>query len=129
MTDAVIALYNPTIIINNRQIVFKPNSVTITLGKGESKQEALSGGAGFIEMAYSEDVSTKIGKLKGMLESTTENIELVRVWKELLNGLTITITDRNFTGTFRFMAMINDPEFQMKSEPEVEVEFHGAPIL
>ena len=126
---AVIALFDPEININNRQIVFKPNSVTIVLGKGESKQEALSAGNGFVESAYSEDVSTKISKIKAMLESTTENIELFRGWKSALNILSITIHDRDFTGSFRNMAMVNDPEVQLKSEPEIEIEFHGDQII
>jgi hypothetical protein len=126
---AEIALFDPQIIINNRQMVFKPNSVTITLGKGESKVEALSAGGGFIETAYSEDVSTKISKIKGMLETTGESIGLVRGWKESLNMMSITIHDREFNGSFRNMAMVNDPEIQMKSEPSIEVEFQGDPII
>lgn len=122
-------LYNPEIVINNGQIVFKPNTVTFVLGKGETKVEALSAGGGFVETAHSVDVSTKISKFKVMVETTDENITLIRQWKEIIGNMSITISDEEFHITFRNVSMINDPEIQVKSEPEIEVELHGDPAI
>jgi hypothetical protein len=123
------ALYDPHILINDEQIVFKPNSVTVVSGLGEVKVEALSSGGGFVETVHTEDVSTKISKLKAMLSNTDENQEKIRTWKTLVGQNKITISEGEFHSSLRQVSMINDPESQFKSESEIEIEFNGSPAV
>jgi hypothetical protein len=122
-------LFNPEIVIQNKKIVFKANSFKLKLGQGEIKVEALSGGGGYIETAHTEDVSTKVSEFSGMLSSTTENYEFCRQLKQLVGGISITISEGDFHASLRNMSLVNDPELQFKTEPEVEFQFKGDPVL
>jgi len=118
-------LYNPKVIINNKQIYFKPNSVTTVDGLGETSVEALSAGGGSITTAHSEDVSTKVSVVKAKLDNTTENAELIRGWKTLIGANFITVQEKDYRGVFFHMSLTTDPEKEFKNLPEVEVEFKG----
>lgn len=125
-----VGLYNPDIVINNQKIVFRANSVEITEGKGEAKVEALSGGAGIVVTGHSEDVSTKIGKVKFIMYVNDKTREEVRTWKSLpLASINISVSERDSHFTFRHMTMTTDPSLMLNSAPEVEVEFQGDPAI
>jgi hypothetical protein len=122
-------LFDPTIVIDNRHITFKPNTVKLKLGKGEIKVSALSGGAGFIETVHSEDVSTKINELTAMIANRPESAELVRQWKERIGLIKITISQNDYSISLRNCSLTNDPEFTFKPDSEVEIKFQGDPAL
>jgi len=132
---AVIGLYNPDVIINNKKLVFKANSVEVTDGLGEAKVEALSGGAGVTVTAHTEDVSTKVGKFKGVLfpnvnQGGLDVREEVRSWKAApLASNSISVSQDDVHYSFRNMTLITDPTAKLDSAPEVEIEFHGDPAI
>jgi len=122
-------LYDPTVVINNRQYYFKPNTFTYIAGLGETSVEALSGGGGTVTTAHSEDVSTKVSHVKGMIDVNRTNIENVEALKNLIGLCVITVHEKDFQKVFVNMSMTNDPENSFKVNPEMPVEFKGDPVL
>jgi len=122
-------LYDPTVVINNRQYYFKPNTFSYIGGLGETSVEALSGGGGTITTAHSEDVSTKVSHVKGMLDLNRTNIENIEALKNLIGLCVITVHEKDFQKVFVNMSMTNDPENAFKVNPELPVEFKGNPVI
>lgn len=122
-------LYDPTIIINNRQIFIKANSGELIEGLGEVTVTALSAGGGVTKTQHAEDISTKVSHLKFKMENSDENIELKRGWKVLVGLNKITIHDKKFTGSIRNCSLTNDPNSMFNTEGEMDFEFKGDVVI
>ena len=123
-------LSNPTIKINNEIVTIKPNSFSFDVGKGEKKVSGVSVGAGATGVAISDDVSTRIGKMKMSFFTTPENVARFRQWKSatISEGNTITASEENFTLIGKYMQIINSPDIMIGTDESFEVEFHGLPL-
>lgn len=122
---SVIALANPTIVINNLHIGVVPNETTYTEGFGEQKMRVRSGGAGAIESVYTNDVETNLSMVKFQIYSDTPYLELARGWKALLNANIISITDDDFSRHLIDAAVTNNYEVGLGASSTVELEWHG----
>ena len=122
---SVIALANPTIIVNNLHIAVVPNETVYTEGFGEQKMRVRTGGGGNIESVYSNDVETNLSMLKFHIYSTIDYLELARGWKALLNANLISITDDNFSRHLIDAALTNNYEVGLGASTTVELEWHG----
>lgn len=124
-----ITLYDPTVVINNRQYYFKPNTFSYIGGLGDVTVEALSGGGGTITTAHSEDISTKVSHVKGTIDLNRTNIENIEALKDLIGLVVITVQEADLKKVFVNMSLTNDPENMFKTSPEMAVEFKGDPVL
>ena len=124
-------LTNPTVKINNVTMTPKANSVTVTSGKGEKTVKGVSAGGGFSDVAVSEDIETRVGKIKMSFYTTKDNTELLRTWQAIdLNiGNVISVTEDDFHAVMVSAIVINDPELMMGVDESFEVEFHGRPTI
>lgn len=124
-----VQLYDPALVINNKQYYVKPNTFSYIGGFGEVSVEALSGGGGAITTAHSEDVSTKVSHVKFTLDLSRTTIENVEALKNLIGLCVITVHEKDFQKVFVNMSMTNDPENAFKVNPELPVEFKGDPVI
>ena len=124
-------LIYPTVKINNVTVTPKANSVSIASGTGEKTVKGVSSGGGFVDVAVSEDVETKIGKIKMSFYTTQENMELVRGWQstDISIGNVISVTEDDFHAVLTGGVIINDPEMMIGVDESFEVEFHGRPTI
>jgi hypothetical protein len=124
-------LSNPTVKINNVVVMPKANSVSIASGKGEKTVKGVSSGGGFVDVAVSEDVETKVGKIKMSFPTTQENIEILRSWQsiDISIGNVVSVTEDNFHAVMVGAIVINDPEMMIGVDESFEVEFHGRPTI
>lgn len=124
-------LTNPTVKINNVTVTPKANSVSVVSGKGEKTVKGISSGAGFVDVAISEDIETQVGKIKMSFYTTADNIELLRGWQSIdLNiGNIISVTEDDFHSVMVGAIVINDPEMMIGVDESFEVEFHGRPTI
>lgn len=118
--------------INNEQIAYTADTLSFSLGKGEAQQRAATAGGGQVELIYSQDLSTKIGMVKVSMPSTEANIALVKQWKSNRNQNVIELagdSSTQFTATFSQMALVNDPEFNLSTDGNIELDFQGNPAV
>jgi hypothetical protein len=123
-------LSNPTVRINNVNVLPKANSVTVKLGKGEKSVVGVSAGGLDSSQVVSENVETRCGEIKMSFHSTIENYENLRTWLSIdLNvGNTISVTEDDFHAVMTGGIIINDPEVPLGNEETFEVHFKGSEI-
>lgn len=128
---AIKLLTNPTVMVNNVLVMPKANSVSVVSGKGEKTVKGISSGAGFTDVVVSEDVETKVGKIKMSFYTAEDEIELLRAWQSMdLNiGNTVSVTENDYHAVLTGGVVINDPEQMIGADESFEVEFHGRPII
>lgn len=125
----VIALTNPTLLINDVNIGIVPNNLSYTEGFGEQNMRVRSGGGGSIETVFSSNVETNLSTIKFQIYPTSDILNSPRAWKALRNDNVISISDVDFNRTFVFCALINDYEIPFGSDTVVELEWNGAPAI
>ncbi|MGD9276251.1 MAG: hypothetical protein PVJ67_03710 [Candidatus Pacearchaeota archaeon] len=119
-------LSNPTIRIDNIVIVPKANTTMINNGFGEKKVTGISSGGGTSGIAVSEDVSTRIGKIKFALFTTPQNLEYLRTWQsvDIAVGVSISVSEGTFSVSGQNCVVINNPDANIGVDESFEVEFH-----
>ena len=123
---------NPTIMVNNNLIAFKPNSVSYNEGLGEQTLRVESTEGGNITQVYTDNIEMKKSKIKFSMLPTIKNIEFARQWKILANFNVITlsgidnITKQTLTRTFASCALINNYNINLTNDVYIEIEFEGA---
>ena len=123
---ALQTLSNPVVNVNGADVGIVPNSVSYKRGTGDRKIKSQATG-GVSQPIVTIDAETKISVVKFKMHNTEANFTLVEEWSAL-NGVTVTLTEGVlFSAVFNGMIIINDPEFTLGVDGEVEVEFNGAP--
>lgn len=126
MASSDIVLANPLVEINNETIPVVPNSVRYTEGFGEQTMRTQSVGNGNVKNVYAQNVETRMSTFSCTMESTPQNIALIRTWKSNGNGnvIVVTSTGSNFSRTFLEAALTNNYEVGLGSDKNIELEFH-----
>lgn len=125
MTEAI---YGADLIVNNEKVDYVPNSLTITLGKGERNLMPLVNGTAGVTVVYSEDISTKKSKVMFDLPTTADNLELVTGWLNNRNANVVSVVNgEEVSLAFLQATVINDPEFATGNEPTVSIEMEALP--
>jgi len=122
-----IILFDPEIRINNSTVATIANSIKIIWGNGESSLIAQSVGNGAVQHVYSENVETKIAKLKFSLASTSENMDLIITLKNNRNTnyIVLNSSTSNKSIVMKNVALTNDPEMSLSNEGQMDLEFVG----
>jgi hypothetical protein len=123
-------LNNIAILVNNDIIAYEANTLSYADGFGEfSVRNAVVGG-GQTEQIFSEDLATKFGMVKFSLPSTNDSAKLVRDWKSNRNNNVVEImsaTGGDFTRIFTQASIQGDPEVNLSTDGNVEIEFKSNP--
>lgn len=119
-----------TILVNNKQIAYTPDSLSWKDGFGEySIRNAVVGGGGS-EQIFSKDLSSKNGMVKFSMPSTEENETNKRSWKANDNNNVVELigpSGSTFAKIFTSAAIIDDPETSAATDGNIEIEFLSAP--
>jgi hypothetical protein len=135
MAESTKIISAPYVAINGQPIGVQPNSVTYTLGKGEQSVKSVSLGGGSTTTIYSDNVDTKVSKLKFKLYSTIDAQNLLKIWSNDGNSLLVQIAGIDETSgqdlslTFQKAAFVTDPEIALKESGDVEIEIHSEPVI
>lgn len=123
-------LANPVVRINNVIITIKPGSASFDLGKGEEKVSGVSVGGGASSVAISDDVTTRVGKMKVTVFTTGENIQRFRDWKSVPIGAgnTVSFTEDNTHIVGKNMRLVNSPDMKIGVDESFDLEFNGSPL-
>lgn len=124
-------LNNVAVFVNNDIIAYEANTLSYSDGFGEfSVRNAVIGG-GQTEQVFSEDLATKFGMVKFSMPSTEDAAELVRIWKNNQNNNVIELQSSSggaqFTRIFTQASIQGDPEVNLSTDGNVEVEFKSNP--
>lgn len=124
-------LNNVAVFVNNDIIAYEANTLSYADGFGEfSVRNAVIGG-GQTEQVFSEDLATKFGMVKFSMPSTEDAAELVRIWKNNQNNNVIELQSSTggaqFTRIFTQASIQGDPEVNLSTDGNVEVEFRSNP--
>lgn len=121
---------DPQIRINNETYQVVPNTIKVDLGLGDSKVMMQSAGNGDVSQVYSEDVTTKVGKVRLSVYATAEQITAIRALKanKNTNYISITDADSELTLVMKNAALVKTPEINFSSEGQIELEFEGNPV-
>ncbi len=121
-------LSNPSLVVNNDTIAYKPNSISYKKGLGEKDVKAQTAGGKSVSVVVVVNAETMISECKFKLENTATNINYVETWaNSLANG--IELSEGEITVSFTDMVLVTDPEFSLGADGELELEFKGAPVL
>ncbi len=131
---ADIILNDPQVTLNDELFAIVGNSVSFTTGDGERSVKAAGTGGGKSVMTISENVETKLSTAKFSVFTTVENVDRVdQAIKRLNNNvLVFTGTDtfgNRMTKTFTNAIVINDPEFNLQQDGQIDVEMSSDPVV
>lgn len=119
----------PSVYVDEVLMGIMPNSVSYTDGKGLSKVDAQSSGAGVVVPVFSQDAETFLSTIKFELYNTVEAINAVRSWRSNFTPhvVYIDMNDPNTSETVTFAECVitNDPEYELKATGKISVEFKG----
>ena len=124
-----VALSVPQVSVNGNAIEIKPNSLSYISGKGEAKTRVASGGGARVSIYSTQDVTTMFSTIKFIMFTTDENIDLVETWKDRFDSNTVSFTEKGVNKTQNNALIMNDPDFAIGVEGEVEVTFTGRPLI
>ena len=126
---ALHVLSNPNVQVNDVTIALVPNSFSYKKGQGQKSVRAQSAGGNAIEIVVAENAETKKSMVKFKLYNTEENFNLVGGWAENINGNTIRLSEGELQLSYRSMVVIDDPEYMIGADGDLEITFEGTPVL
>jgi len=124
----IIALADPSVVINNEPFAVVPNSVKFTEGAGEQTMRAASIGGGSVQQVYSNNIETNFSKVTLEVYNDIDTINDLRAIKKNMNSNAIIVTGKTPDGktlrrTFNKAALLTDYEVQLGSDTTIELEF------
>lgn len=123
-------LSNLTLQVNGVVVAYIPNTLTSTNGKGERKLITLTGGGNSLKHVFSEDITTRMGKISFQVPATAFDIQNVSNWQNngFANVIVISDAETGYSLTMQRATMVNDPEFAYNADGIISVEFQGTPL-
>jgi len=110
------------------------NSVSYTAGEGERSLKAAGTGRGKGILTISENIETKISTAKFSVFSTINNIDAIEQAIKRFNNnvLVFSGTDRfgnSLRKTFTNSVVMNDPEFNLQQDGQIDIEISSDPVV
>ncbi|MCK5602302.1 hypothetical protein KAR91_10545 [Candidatus Pacearchaeota archaeon] len=127
---AIFQLENPSIQINNDNVMVKPNTAWYDDGLGEDSYMPVANGNN-TEIIISKNLETKIGRMGFALASTAANAALFRTIKLQpgANVVKMTDPDSDFSRTLTSCGIPANVEIQIQNAGVLELEFHGNTLV
>jgi len=122
------ALADVYLTINNLATMYSPNSLSFNDGRGERVVRTQTIGGGMSEIVVSDNIETHYGKVKFQMRNDLENIEKALAWRDNGSGNVVVLTNRTgtFNLTFKQAIIVNNPDYELSSEGNFEIEFHSS---
>lgn len=118
-------IIDATLIIDNNVVGYVPNTLSFTEGFGEQKLRTQTGGGGAVQQVVADDITKKHSTVKFQVETTAENLALMRALKNNQDGHVVTISTTNFSRTITGAILVKDYEVKFGTDDTIEVEFMG----
>ena len=127
-------LNDPQVTLNDELLAIVGNSVSFTSGDGERSVKAAGTGGGKGVLTVSENVETKISTAKFAVFATINNVDVIdQAIKRLSNNvLVIAGTDpfgNSLRKTFANAIIMNDPEFNLQADGQIDIEMSSDPVV
>ncbi len=131
---ADIILSDPQVTVNDELWTIVGNSVSYKTGDGERSVKAAGTGDGKPVFTLSENVETKLGSVKFSIYATAENVDRAEQTLKRLNANVIVVagTDpfgNNVRKVFTTATIMNDPEFNLQADGQIDLEFTSDPVV
>jgi hypothetical protein len=123
-------LSNITLQVNGVVVPYVPNTLTSVNGRGERKIMTLTGGGASLKHVFSEDITTRMGKISFQVVSTAFDIQNVNAWQDngFRNVVVLSDAETGYSLTMQKATIVNDPEFSYSADGVISVEFQGTPL-
>ena len=122
------ALTDGSVYINDKAIPVVPGSVSRKKGRGETKVNTQSLGAGNVDIVTSTDVETAKSWFKLSMRVTEENADDVDTMKLNTGANSIRYVAGNVYENYEQMSVLGDPEIPDSNDGVIELEFEGKPL-
>jgi hypothetical protein len=131
---AEIILNDPQVTLNDELLAIVGNSVSYTTGEGERSLKAAGTGGGKGVLTISEDIETKISTAKFSVFSTVGNVDTIDQAIKRLNNNVLVIAGTDLFGnslrkTFTNSVIMNNPEFNLQKDGQIDVEISSDPVV
>ncbi len=131
---ADIILNDPQVTLNDELLTIVGNSVSFTTGDGERSVKAAGTGGGKGVLTISENVETKISTAKFSVFTTVGNADTIEQAVKRLNNNVLVIAGTDPFGnslrkTFTNAVIMNNPEFNLQADGQIDVEISSDPVV
>ena len=131
---ADIILNDPQVELNDQLLAVVGNSVSYTTGDGERSVKAAGTGGGKSVLTISENIESKIATAKFSVFTTVDNADTVEQAMKRLNNNVLKISGTDPFGnsirkTFTNPIVMNDPEFNLQQDGQIDVEMSSDPAV
>ncbi len=131
---ADIILNDPQVTLNDELLAIVGNSVSYTSGDGERSVKAAGTGGGKPVLTISENVETKFSTAKFSVFATVDNADTIEQAIKRLNNNVLVIAGTDPFGnsirkTFTNATVMNDPEFNLQQDGQIDVEMSSDPAV
>jgi len=131
---ADIVLNDPQVELNDQLMAVVANSVSYTSGDGERSVKAAGTGGGKGVLTISENVESKISTAKFSVFTTVDNADTIEQATKQLNNNVLKISGTDPFGnsirkTFTNAVIMNDPEFNLQQDGQIDVEMSSDPAV
>lgn len=124
------AVNNVYVYVNDLPIKYTPNTLSLNDGRGERVVRTQAIGGGATELIVTDNLETHKGMVKFQLRNDVELIELVLGWRDALDQNVVHLVfqqgDVSWSKTFKQATIINNVEYELQAEGNIEVEFETA---
>lgn len=131
---ADIILSDPQVTVNDELWTIVGNTVSYKTGDGERSVKAAGTGGGKPVFTLSENVETKLGGVKFSIFATAENVDKAEQALKRLNANVVVVAGTDPLGNslrkvFTNATITNDPDFNLQSDGQVDLEFTSDPVV
>lgn len=132
MADLETIIVDASVEVDDDALTVEGNTLMFVEGQGDTSLRAASRG-GRIVMVASDDITTRVGKIKFEMPASVASINIARDIKARGVGRVLRISGTDSQGnrlgrTMTQAAMTNDPEKGIQNEGKLVLEFSGAPL-
>lgn len=132
MADVILS--DPQVTLNDELLAIVGNSVSYTTGDGERSVKAAGTGGGKPVLTISENVETKISTAKFGVFATAQNADTIEQAIKRLNNNVLVIAGTDPFGnsirkTFTNALVMNNPEFNLQQDGQIDVEMSSDPAV
>ena len=127
-------LNDPQVTLNDELLAIVGNSVSFTSGDGERSVKAAGTGGGKGVLTISENVETKISTGKFSVFTTVGNVDIIDLAIKRLSNNVVVIAGTDPFGnsirkTFTNAIIMNNPEFNLQADGQIDIEFSSDPVV
>lgn len=120
-------LANVYLKVNNINIAYVPGTLVFNDGRGTRVVRTQSLGGGASEVVWTDNVETHIGKVKFQMRSDDSNVDNILFWRDNMdeNVIVIESDSGDLHLTYKSVGIIEDPDYEVGAEANVELQFAG----